>query len=247
MFTKTLAASGLLGALAAAAPAPQKKMSTMTGDVETYSFRHTTVTASFSESDSAPSSINLASYKSAHSGMTTGGMMSSGSYMAQQSGTLSGYLDANAPFADYSTTPITATPTHFGPDSQISAVQTSAPPAGSIAMGGAATLISPYPTGHTTHGPYSGSATTTGAVMNNPMQTEISPLPLNPTATYYNTDGLLQHQQVIPYAPYGGLGTNGSLPRYMVESDFDYESIMLGLYQEWVSDIIEADRSYTLC
>ena len=32
----------------------------------------------------------------------------------------------------------------------------------------------------------------------------------------------------------GGLGTNGSLPRYMVESDFDYESIALGLYQEWI-------------
>jgi hypothetical protein len=32
----------------------------------------------------------------------------------------------------------------------------------------------------------------------------------------------------------GGLGTNGTLPRYMVESDFDYESITLGLYQEWV-------------
>ena len=38
----------------------------------------------------------------------------------------------------------------------------------------------------------------------------------------------------IPYTPYGGLGTNGSEPRYMVESDFDYESITLGLYQEWV-------------
>jgi hypothetical protein len=32
----------------------------------------------------------------------------------------------------------------------------------------------------------------------------------------------------------GGLGTNGSLPRYMVNSDFDFESIALGLYQEWI-------------
>jgi len=32
----------------------------------------------------------------------------------------------------------------------------------------------------------------------------------------------------------GGLGTNGTQPRYMVESDFDYESIALGLYQEWI-------------
>ena len=37
-----------------------------------------------------------------------------------------------------------------------------------------------------------------------------------------------------PYTPAGGLGTNGSLPRYMVESDFDFESIALGLYQEWI-------------
>jgi hypothetical protein len=32
----------------------------------------------------------------------------------------------------------------------------------------------------------------------------------------------------------GGLGTNGTLPRYMVNSDFDFESIALGLYQEWI-------------
>jgi hypothetical protein len=38
----------------------------------------------------------------------------------------------------------------------------------------------------------------------------------------------------IPYTPAGGLGTNGTEPRYMVNSDFDYESIMLGLYQEWI-------------
>lgn len=38
----------------------------------------------------------------------------------------------------------------------------------------------------------------------------------------------------IPYTPAGGLGTNGTEPRYMVNSDFDYESIQLGLYQEWI-------------
>jgi hypothetical protein len=32
----------------------------------------------------------------------------------------------------------------------------------------------------------------------------------------------------------GGLGTNGTEPRYMVNSDFDFESITLGLYQEWI-------------
>lgn len=29
-----------------------------------------------------------------------------------------------------------------------------------------------------------------------------------------------------------GLGTNGTEPVYRVQSDFDYESILLGLYQE---------------
>ncbi|TKA62066.1 hypothetical protein B0A49_11336 [Cryomyces minteri] len=62
----------------------------------------------------------------------------------------------------------------------------------------------------------------------------IPALPLNPTATYYNTNGMLQKPEPAPYTPNGGLGTNGSLPRYMVESDFDYESITLGLYQEWI-------------
>jgi len=53
-------------------------------------------------------------------------------------------------------------------------------------------------------------------------------------ATYYNADGKLTEPQPLPYTPAGGLGTNGTEPRYMVESDFDYESITLGLYQEWI-------------
>jgi hypothetical protein len=32
----------------------------------------------------------------------------------------------------------------------------------------------------------------------------------------------------------GGLGTNGTQPRYMVNSDFDFESLALGLYQEYI-------------
>ncbi|TKA80362.1 hypothetical protein B0A49_01491 [Cryomyces minteri] len=62
----------------------------------------------------------------------------------------------------------------------------------------------------------------------------IPALPPNPTATYYNTNGQLQKPEPAPYTPNGGLGTNGTLPRYMVESNFDYESITLGLYQEWI-------------
>jgi len=89
-------------------------------------------------------------------------------------------------------------------------------------------------TGATSHGPYSGAATTTGAPQSGPASASIGTLPLNPTATYYNTNGLLTKEEPAPYTPAGGLGTNGSLPRYMVESDFDYESIQLGLYQEWI-------------
>jgi hypothetical protein len=37
-----------------------------------------------------------------------------------------------------------------------------------------------------------------------------------------------------PYELAGELGTNCSLPRYMVESDGDYESVALGVYQEYI-------------
>lgn len=90
-------------------------------------------------------------------------------------------------------------------------------------------------TGATSHGPYSGTPTTTGAAQApSTLGTAIAPLPPNPTATYYNTNGSPQNPMPIPYAPAGGLGTNGTEPRYMVNSDFDYESIQLGLYQEWI-------------
>ena len=145
---------------------------------------------------------------------------------------LPGYSNANAPFGTSLPPPVTVTPTSFGPDSQISAIQTTGIPAGS--PGGADTLRKANPTGPTSHGPYSGTPTTTGAVSNSPTAATVPALPPNPTATYYNTDGALQNKQPAPYVPYGGLGTNGTQPRYMVNSDFDYESITLGLYQEWI-------------
>ena len=90
-------------------------------------------------------------------------------------------------------------------------------------------------TGFTSHGPYSGTPTTIGAVMaNTTLATAIAPLPPNPTATYYNAQGVLLNPAPAPYTPNGGLGTNGTEPRYMVNSDFDFESIALGLYQEWI-------------
>jgi hypothetical protein len=90
-------------------------------------------------------------------------------------------------------------------------------------------------TSATFHGSYTGTPTTTGAV-NGPatLAASIPALPPNPTATYYNADGVPKDPFPAPYTPAGGLGTNGTLPRYMVESDFDFESISLGLYQEWI-------------
>ncbi|KAF2111745.1 ferritin-like domain-containing protein [Lophiotrema nucula] len=139
---------------------------------------------------------------------------------------VSGYTNADAGFPQ--TPSSLGTPASvFGPDSQVAA--------------SAVTTISGYPrvsanvTGATSHGPYSGTATTTGAVTaNTTLATGIAPLPPNPTATYYNAQGVLLNPAPAPYTPNGGLGTNGTEPRYMVNSDFDFESIALGLYQEWI-------------
>jgi len=143
-----------------------------------------------------------------------------------------GYTNANAPFGSYTPSAVTVVPSVFGTDSAVSAIFTTAPTGTQAGAGG--TQRSSMPTGATSHGPFSGQPTTTGAVSNAPINATIPALPPNPTATYYNTNGQLQHREPIPYTPAGGLGTNGSLPRYMVNSDFDYESITLGLYQEWI-------------
>ena len=130
--------------------------------------------------------------------------------------------DASLPPAPTFTPPAT----EFGPDQQVPATETSAattPP-----------LRSSVFTGATSHGPYEGTPTTTGAVSNTVLASSIAAGPANPTATYYNAQGVLFNPQPAPYTPAGGLGTNGSLPRYMVESDFDFQSISLALYQEWI-------------
>lgn len=69
--------------------------------------------------------------------------------------------------------------------------------------------------------------------MNNPAASTVAVLGANPTETYVNTNGLLQNQQPIPYLPAGGVGLK-TIPKYKVQSDFDFESIALGLYQEWI-------------
>lgn len=163
---------------------------------------------------------------------TTAASASAGTFVAEdQSGNLPGYTDANAPFGSYTPSPITPLASTFGPDSTVAAIETTAPTG--TESGAAYPQRSSIQTGHTSHGPFSGEATTTGAVSTSVISQTIPTKPLNPTATYYN-NGKLTQPEPAPYVPAGGLGTNGSLPRYMVESDFDFESITLGLYQEWI-------------
>jgi len=116
----------------------------------------------------------------------------------------------------------------FGPDSQVAAEpQTTAGPDYPLAV---------YENGYTSatfHGPYTGTPTTTGAADGpTTLAASIPALPPNPTETYYNSKGYPINPLPAPYMPAGGLGTNGAEPRYMVNSDFDFESIALGLYQE---------------
>ncbi|KAK0615081.1 hypothetical protein B0T17DRAFT_497923 [Bombardia bombarda] len=84
----------------------------------------------------------------------------------------------------------------------------------------------------TSHGPYTGTPTTTGALLTDVLAASIAPLPPKPNP--YPSDGELHAPEPAPYTPAGGTDTNGTIPDYKVKSDFDYESIALGLYQEWI-------------
>ncbi|KAK0616213.1 ferritin-like domain-containing protein [Immersiella caudata] len=87
----------------------------------------------------------------------------------------------------------------------------------------------------TSHGPYDGPPpTTTGALSADVLAPSIPALPPGPDAYSYPSDGQLHGAKPAPYTPSGGLGTNGSAPVYRMLSDFDYESIALALYQEWI-------------
>jgi len=88
-----------------------------------------------------------------------------------------GYTGADAPYKtitpSLSVNEVLAT--RFGPDSQVSAMHTAAPMV--------APLRSDNETGPTSHGPYSGTPTTVGAVTTATSALSIAPKPLNPTAT----------------------------------------------------------------
>ena len=120
--------------------------------------------------------------------------------------------------------------TSFGPDSQVSYTpQSTAGPDYPVVVEENGYLSATF------HGPYTGTPTTIGAA-NGPttLAASIPALPPNPSETYYNTEGVPLNPLPAPFTPAGGLGTNGTQPRYMVNSDFDFESIALGLYQEWI-------------
>lgn len=74
----------------------------------------------------------------------------------------------------------------------------------------------------------------TGALNATSVGTGIPSLGVAPGATTYPSDGKLHQPQPAPFVPGGGIGTNGTTPVYNVRSDYDYESLALALYQEWV-------------
>ena len=86
-------------------------------------------------------------------------------------------------------------PTQFGPDSQVAASAVTSQPAYPV--------ISSQVTGTTSHGAFSGMATTTGAVQSGPAAKSIPALGPNPTETYYNPTGELTKEEPAPYAPAG--------------------------------------------
>lgn len=87
----------------------------------------------------------------------------------------------------------------------------------------------------TSHGPYTGpDPTTTGALSTSVLASSIPALPANAAKYAYPADGKLHANEPAPYTPAGGQGVNGSAPVYRVQSDFDYQSIALGLYQEYI-------------
>ncbi|KAI1940491.1 hypothetical protein LOZ66_002085 [Ophidiomyces ophidiicola] len=83
-------------------------------------------------------------------------------------------------------------------------------------------------------GAYTGIPTATGALTGSSRGTAISGRPPGPEATRYQSDGRLHDPQPAPYVPGGGLGTNGTMPVYNVQSDYDYQSVALLLYASWL-------------
>lgn len=86
----------------------------------------------------------------------------------------------------------------------------------------------------TTHGSFTGTATITGALNGSVIAASISAQPAPSSQTTYVANGTLHNALPAPYTPNGGEGTNGTEPVYGPMSDFDYQSLSLALYQEWI-------------
>ena len=173
-----------------------------------------------------------------------------GSSLAPKSGSSSGALSSSAGGSSEAAGTITASlpvDTNFTPEPfsfnekatvNSEALASAASVAGTPATDIPGATIPPQPlvsgNPETTHGNFTGTATVTGAIAKGEMNGTISALPPNPEATTYKPNGILNSNQTIPFQPAGGLGTNGTEPVYRVQSDFDYQSLLLGLYQEWI-------------
>lgn len=83
----------------------------------------------------------------------------------------------------------------------IPAIETTAPTG--TEPGAAPALVNSATTGITTHGPYTGLPTTTGAEQGPATISATIPSEPNPWATYYNANGKLTAPQPIPYMPAG--------------------------------------------
>lgn len=113
---------------------------------------------------------------------------------------VAGYTDGDATFAQ-TPSPLAPLATSFGPDSQVPAIPTTA--LTGTESGAAPQLRSSEVTGPTSHGPFSGTPTTTGALSNSVLASSILALGPNPTATYYNPEGVLLNPEPAPYTPEG--------------------------------------------
>ena len=79
-------------------------------------------------------------------------------------------------------------------------------------------------TGLTSHGPFSGTPTTAGALSAPASAQSIAPAG-SAAVTYTNADGELQASYMpVPYQPASGQGVNGTTLYCHPLSDFDYES-----------------------
>lgn len=232
---KVIVASALAASSAFAAPAPWGPASDgaafPTVGAAEYSQYYSEFASRYASASASNSAVIASATKAASSDVASAKSSASAagsaaSKSASASGSASAASASITGSASAASSAAASLATKFGPDSQVaySAVPSLSAPE----------LVSSQVTGSTSHGSYSGTKTATAALMSGPAAKSIGTLPPNPTATYYNKNGLLTQVEPAPYTPAGGLGTNGTLPRYMVESDFDFESIALGLYQEWI-------------